>query len=83
MPELRIRNFPAPLRRRLAADARRHSRTLDDEIVDLLEKGLLLRSRAEEREAAGGHPFLLTRRWLEDAKRRGGSIRLSELSRRG
>jgi plasmid stability protein len=82
MPELRIRNFPIALRRRLQADARKHGRSLEGEIVDLLEKGLLLRSRAEAAEGTGGHPFLLTRRWLDDAKRRGKSIRLSELSRR-
>lgn len=82
MSELRIRNFPAALHRRLQADARKHGRSLDDEIVDMLEKGLALRTRGEAAGGTGGHPFLLTRRWLDDVKRRGGTIRLSELPRR-
>lgn len=82
MSDLRIRNFPVTLRRRLQADARKHGRSLDGEIVDLLEKGLDLRTRAEAAERSGGHPFLLTRRWLDDVKRRGQAIRLSDLTRR-
>lgn len=82
MSELRIRNFPDALRRRLQAEARKHRRSLDGEIVDLLEKGLALRTRAGAAESAGSQPFLLTRRWLDDVKRRGQAVRLSELSRR-
>jgi plasmid stability protein len=87
MSELRIRNFPDALRRRLQAEARKHRRSLDGEIVDLLEKGLALRARAgaaegAAAEGAGSQPFLLTRRWLDDVKRRGQAVRLSELSRR-
>jgi len=82
MPDLLVRNVPEDLLRRLREDARKHRRSASGEALDLLAKALLLRSRAEELESLGGRPFLLTRRWLSEAKRRGGTIRLADMRRR-
>lgn len=70
MPALVIKNLPADLHRRLKEEAKDHHRSMTQQAIFLLEKGLVSTQPIPPSKAYKGN-FPLTEKFLQAAKREG------------